>query len=336
MRKTFYVSATPKTTPDTPETRSASITQIALFYTSSIPKAKYITIHKESIMLNTTALDNVVDIVPTDTTDKRDPFFEVERVPLEDCVSNLIDCNDLYAIRRKDSGDILHVAKKSYRLVPHADAVDVVEKAIAKAKIDTEGVEIKDYLSYKGAHFRRDYIFPNHIVEPNVGDITMFKVSVLNSIDGSTSLSANCAGHRLWCKNGMTMPEAAASYRSKHTSGLDLKHMASRLVSGMTLFHEQEGKWREWQNTPVSLAQGDAFIETLDFLTVTQKESIKGYWAREAINLGMTKWALYNALTYYSSHHKITRYKENEGAIITNRENSITRAVGAMNHLEAA
>lgn len=253
-------------------------------------------------------------------------FFPVKQIPLTD-LTGLPD-NGETAIVREDSNELVAVNGARYKLTKNESVFRIVDEAIKRAQgLDTEGMTITDRMAYNGGLTVRSYTFPNHSVEVGkVGDITKMRIQVVNSYNGSSNLKVLTDGLRLACTNGMTVPMRFNKFQGRHTSGLNLTKMEARLTAGIKSFKDMGEMWKRYSQTACSDAQAMDYINKLG-LSVPLSEKLFTYWLTEKVQLGSTLWALYNALTYYSTHHDITRGRGNEAATIMTREAAVSKVV---------
>lgn len=253
-------------------------------------------------------------------------FFPVEERALTD-LTGLPD-NGEKAVVRTDTNEIVAVNGRRYSLAQNKDVFRIVDEAIRRAQgLDTEGMGIHDSTSYNGGLTIRDYTFPGHSVEVGkVGDITKMRLRIVNSYNGSTQLRTSVDGMRLVCTNGMAVPVKFNRFNGRHTSGLNLEKMEARIRAGIQSFKNMGEMWKRYSQTDCSDSEAMGYIEKF-----TSSEKIRftlfEYWVTESTELGKNLWALYNALTYYSSHHAITRGRGNEAATIMSRESDVSKVV---------
>jgi len=168
-----------------------------------------------------------------------------------------------------------------------------------------------------------------------VGDIVNFKVDFLNSYDGSWSFLQKAEGHRLVCKNGMVSGLAIAMSKFKHTTSINIEGSSDKIQIGLETFLKNKTKWETWTETKVSNENVEQFFKATVCKAFTrqtgvsktnekQLEILLGLWQSEKSQLGNNLWALYNCLTYWSTH---TQEQRTPHIASFNREADVGRAI---------
>jgi len=243
-------------------------------------------------------------------------------------------------IVRTDTNEVLGVHKSAYKPVLHSDVVNSIEDAVLESDvskdyyIDTKVFE--NGAKLKGTvHFRDLYIENKKSAE--VGDIVNFKVDFLNSYDGSWSYMQKAEGHRLLCKNGMVSGLAIAMSKFKHTTSINIEGSANKIQIGLETFTKNVGKWERWTQTSIEDWNVENFFKATVCKTHTrqsgvsktnekQLELLLSLWDKEKNQLGSNKWALYNCLTYWSTHTQDARTPH---IASFNREGDVGRAINS-------
>lgn len=236
--------------------------------------------------------------------------FPVELQPVFDQRGNEIAGTK--AAVRTDTNDVLAVHGSRYRMVTHSTVMNSMMDAVKQANI-SEDYRINYSVTDNGAKFRATIVFPNLVIEPVRGDITQLRVNVFNSYDAFWPLSESVDGMRLACLNGMVLPMAITRARLKHTANINIEGMARKITDGVHSFFNERERWAEWMNIKVSDEMAELFFKTTlakaqtlqkmkPKVNETQLENLLGIWQTERRNMGANKWALYNTMTYWSTH----------------------------------
>lgn len=266
--------------------------------------------------------------------------FPVEIQPIFDFRGERIEGN--CCVVRTDTNTVLGVHGSRYKLVKHEDIIERVYDAVREADI-TNDFEIRFKYADNGAKMRGEVVFPDLTIQPKVGDISQFRVSFFNSYDASWSFSLAANALRLLCMNGMVRPEPTASYKFKHTQNINVEGAAQNVRRGVEGFLNEESRWVKWSKIHVSDFMAETFFKhTLAKVHTHQSkfkqndkqlEKLLGIWNNERNTLGPNKWALYNAMTYWSSHTNDTK-----NPLVTQqmREEKVISAMNSkeFNHLE--
>lgn len=270
-------------------------------------------------------------------------FFPVELQPIFDQHGNEIDGNK--CVMRTDTNEVLGVHGSRYKLVKHEDIIERVYDAVKEANI-TSDFQIKYNYADNGAKLRGEVNFPDLTIEPKVGDISNFKVTFLNSYDASWSFQMAANALRLLCSNGMVRPEPTAKTRFKHTLNINVQGAADKVRLGVEGFMQEESKWAAWSRIQVDDYMAELFFKhtlakapSKQMLKHKQNdrqlEKLLGIWQNEKAALGPNKWALYNAMTYWSTHTNDTK---NPLVAQQQREEKVMQAMNdsRFTHLEVA
>ena len=267
--------------------------------------------------------------------------FPVELQPVFDARG--IEIDGTSAVVRTDNHNVLGVHGSRYRLVPNSTIVESVIDAVKEANLSRD-YDLKFYTADGGAKMRGEIMFNDLTVQPSVGDYVRFRVSFFNSYDGSWSFQANAEGLRLWCLNGCTTPDAVARSKFKHTQSINIEGTADKIGQGLNAFMQSPELWREWMRVQVSDEMAETFFKHTLAKSFTrqinttktnekQLENLLGIWRNEKRELGANKWALYNAMTYWSSH---TSDLKNPEVSRRNREDQIARTMSSNKWMEIA
>ena len=242
------------------------------------------------------------------------------------------------AIVRTDTGDVLGTHGGAYQMIRHGEVVDKMEQAARNSDRLSRDYTHTQQVFENGAKLRGTIAFNDLVIEPQVGDYIKFHVDYTNSYDGAWSIMIKAEGYRLWCSNGCANPKALSFNRNKHTSGFSLAGTQAKIDNAISGFFDSEGIWQKYATQTVSQLQAETFLKatickrstntTVVKVNESKLERLMGLFRVEANKLGSNKWALYNALTYWSSHaedanhpHRaeILRHSEVSKAIQTSR-----------------
>lgn len=246
------------------------------------------------------------------------------------------------AIVRTDTGAVLGTHGGAYQMIRHGEVVDKMEQAARNSNRVTRDFTHTQRVYENGAKLRGTIAFNDLVIEPQVGDYIKFHVDYTNSYDGAWSIMIKAEGYRLWCSNGCASPKALSFDRNKHTSGFSLIGTQGKIDRAITGFFDSEGIWQKYATQPVSMLEAETFLKatickrssntTMVKVNETKLEKLMGLYRNETTKLGQNKWALYNAMTYWSSHtqdaahpHRaeILRHSEVSKAIQTSRWDGI-------------
>ncbi len=241
----------------------------------------------------------------------QDHNFPVELVPTPNAITGE-QLKDSYQVIRTDTNEVLGVHGSRYKIVKHDDVVNSIIDSVNQADISkdfTTDVQVYD----NGRKLRGTILFNDLTIEPSVGDYTKFKVDFFNSYDASWSFCQQAAGYRLICLNGMVSADAVARTKYKHTTSINVEGSANKVSIGLEAFLGNQERWAKWSNQTIGTDSVSMFFKATVAKTFTrqrnvtktnekQLEVLLGLWDNEKAVLGSNLWALYNCLTYWSTH----------------------------------
>jgi hypothetical protein len=130
---------------------------------------------------------------------------------------------------------------------------------------------------------------------------------------------------REWCSNGAgIMTQKVSATSQKHTSKINIGAEKAKLAAAIQAFFNEQWIWKDWHQTQVQTENVirmfalTVVAETgYDLTTGLQKYNKKqlsiltDVWERNSLQLGRTKWAAYQAATWWASHgESVTRSAE--------------------------
>ncbi|MCL1142953.1 DUF932 domain-containing protein [Shewanella gaetbuli] len=263
-----------------------------------------------------------------------DIFFPVEQVPLAQ-LTGLSDRGQT-AIVRRDTNTVLAVHGKTYKLTTNESIYNGINQIIERCPtLDTNGLIIRDQTAYAGGRTVRSYIFPEHKINIGTGDVTNLRINVLNSYDGSCNLQVLVGGYRIVCANGMVVGEHLTKTSKRHTSVLDIPRVGIQIAAALNNFEKEGERWRIWAQTSITEKQAIDLIEQHvgfdkhgECKSESMRQDLINFWTDERGEIGRNLWALFNALTYWSTHADIKGASEpNRAAVIVERERKVAKTL---------
>ena len=238
------------------------------------------------------------------------------------------------AIIRSDTGTVLGTHGGAYQMITHTEVVDKMERAARINERVTRDFTHTQRVYENGAKMRGTIAFNDLVIEPQVGDYIKFHVDYTNSYDGAWSIMIKAEGYRLWCSNGCANPKALSFNRSKHTSGFSLAGTQAKINNAITGFFDSEGIWQKYATQSVMPIEAETFLKatickrstntTQIKVNESKLEKLMGFYHNESAKLGKNKWALYNALTYWSSHTQDANHPHRAEIL---RHNEVSKAI---------
>ncbi|NJL54618.1 DUF932 domain-containing protein [bacterium] len=238
-------------------------------------------------------------------------------------------------VRSLDNGapHVLSVVGAGYNVVQNKELFTAIEGQILHALSYRvlEGVAVSDRMSYRGRDCFRDYIFPNVKVEvDNRNHPVALRMLVWNSFGGG-SFKLYVGAIDSFCTNGSIFGEYDIYYH-KHTSGLKITDITKRVNSAVDVFYAQAETWKQWRR--IEIRDGDVLKFLNAHFSERRASALMRQWAYESDRRGRNVWALYSALTYYSSHNKgefamRETGTDHQAATMVKREMEVRKVIGS-------
>jgi len=290
-------------------------------------------------MLNTNTNDVMGVINPiTNTHNNIDDLsffdFKVEKRPLFFDSVDAFNTNVMkeidgkHAVVRSDTNECLGVHGRTYKIVPHLDVYKRHADAIKKSSAyDPQQIEIIDQLWDKGAKARRTIHFLNHTKRVSDSDVVTMRSDTFNSLDGSFAFQVFSGMYRSLCLNTLVFGgEKFYHSKQKHTSNIDYSSAVSKIANSVDMYNRDYDRLCKWRDTKVSDQQvamlfantiakrksesatviADALkeegVELKQLINVKLNDFLMHQYGKEKESLGGTLYAVYNALTHWSTH----------------------------------
>ena len=140
-------------------------------------------------------------------------------------------------------------------------------------------------------------------------------------------------GYRSLCENTLVFGgEKLYHQKRKHTKGISIESILTKLDNSLEQFHKNGEEMNIWRNTKVTDEKvAKLFSDTIckkpladlkkktdpNFVTINQKlfdYLMYRYW-EEVPSLGKNLWAVYNALTHWSTHTDAEWERQNDKGV---------------------
>ena len=240
-------------------------------------------------------------------------------------------------IRRTDSGAALGVVGQRYGIAPNRPLFDMIcegaEKTLPRHAL--QDIELKEFDSHGGQYTRFELCFPGlgADIRQLSGSSTQlkFRVGVANSFNGSGSVRLMAGAYDLVCTNGMVVGECERK-AARHTSGYTPQKFAEFIEIEFSKYLERVRTWQSWARAEINPAQAAATLEAAG-MSGRRIKSMMEQFETEAASRGRTIWALYSAMTFYSSHNSERFGVRNSGNVdnvavtLDGREREIARVI---------
>jgi hypothetical protein len=209
-------------------------------------------------------------------------------------------------IYRTDTNAPLSIVGDKYAIVQNnelqATVAEAAEAALPRHAL--QDIELKEFTSKGGKYTRFEYTFPalGADIRQLSGSSTQlkFRIGIVNGFGGS-SIRGFAGAYDLICTNGMVIGEFETSaYR--HTKGFNPLKLGNFLEAEAAKYLDRVHVWQSWARKEINAEQAEATLEAAG-MSGKRIKSMMQQFEIEAETRGATVWALYSALTYYSSHN---------------------------------
>lgn len=241
-------------------------------------------------------------------------------------------------ICRTDTGQPLSIVGSKYAIVQNNDLQTTVAEASEAAlpRHALQDIELKEFTSHGGRYTRFEYTFPalGADIRQLSGSSTQlkFRIGIVNGFGGS-SIRGFAGAYDLICTNGMVIGEFETSaYR--HTAGFNPAKLGAFIEAEAAKYQTRVRVWQEWARKEINLTQAETTLEAAG-MSGKRVTSMMGQFEAEAVTRGATVWALYSALTYYSSHNSEAFGVRNAASVdnvaetLDKREREVARVINS-------
>ena len=256
-------------------------------------------------------------------------------------------------IYRKDTGQELGVHGHGYKPVAPKHMIDVTRNIIERSDLAINGIQETIRTSHDGSRTFVQYKLPEHTYRTADGDTASLSLLSISSFDGTWPFMISAAAIQQACTNLQVFVSGeVAVFKAKHTRSLDIEQGGRVITKSLQLFHKERELWKAWQGTQVS--DMEAFYFFADALDVKlysksfshsyspadllhklprRNENLNYIWrVYDTVyrnRLGANWWAVYNAMTDWSTHFGAVRQssERNIASIQNERQQVIRKAI---------
>jgi len=279
-----------------------------------------------------------------------DADFDIEVAPLIYLDAYESSKNIIY---RTDTAAELGVHGRGYKPIAPKKIVDTTRTVMERSELNLVGLTERIRTSHDGARLIVDYNLPAHTYETGDGDTASLSLLAISSFDGTWPFMISVAAVQSACTNLQVFVSGEiAVYKAKHTQSLDIEHGANIIVKSLDVFNNERELWKAWQGTQVRDMEAfyffaDALDVKLDSKSFShsyspadllhklprRNENLNYIWrVYDAVyrnRLGANWWAVYNAMTDWSTHFGAVRQssERNIASIQNERQQVIRKAI---------
>tara|TARA_R110002124_G_scaffold160564_1_gene327811 strand:- start:209 stop:1198 length:990 start_codon:yes stop_codon:yes gene_type:complete len=263
--------------------------------------------------------------IPLDTTKENFCKYDGKLIPLNDAVTVLrTDTNEVIGRPRSDK----------YKVINPKILFDRHAEKLLKSNLPTKNLEVTDWSFDNGAKSLRTTKFNDLDFQIGGGDTVKARQDIFTSLDLSWRFQVFNGGYRSLCENTCVFGgEKLYHQKKKHTKGISVESILTKLDKSLEQFYNNKDEMLKWRDSKVSDEQvAKLFADTVckkpladlkkkadpNFIAINQKlfdYLMYRYW-EEVGSLGKNLWAVYNALTHWSTHTDAEWERENDKGVL--------------------
>lgn len=252
--------------------------------------------------------------------------FTIEKIPMTGTRANGdIVITPYFGLYNSKSGETINTAKAGYTISQNAELVDMILQGTAKF---TKDLTVKKAGSIHGG--RRVYMQMEIAGMSNVGVSRLKRyVTIIDSNDGSTSLSVGIGDLDMTCENQFFKFYKKGQAKFRHTATITekIKKIPELIELALAQSLKQIEIYRAFQSTAVSQKLAHELVKNLlgydRVLTSAEDQaklkprsiaimdSLYKHIDKETKEKGMTLWGLHSGVTSWTTHEKKGPKREN-------------------------
>ena len=281
------------------------------------------------------------------------PTIMSSPVEFMDHNDNIHQDPDRKVIYTDQSSKVINVVKKGYTFENNqpSDIVRLSEATLLQSGVSLKGLSRAAQIAPDGSKMILQYTLPEFTIDLGNGDETRFQILFYNSYDGSWSFTVRAGAIRMACLNGQVSVDDISMFKAKHTPSINPDHARRKMVLAIQQFHAEGERWARWKEQSVTNrealrtfadAAGCKFVHENNDMTLMElfqhknvynNRSLMYMWNQytnhEQPKLGSNEWAVYNALTHWSTHAPAGRKTDENNVLgtLVRRQDKVRNAV---------
>ena len=266
-------------------------------------------------------------------------------------------------IYRTDTGEELGIHGHGYKPVAPKHMINIGDALLERSELCLNKLERIIRTSHNGARTFVQYRLPEHTYRTSDGDEASLSLLSISSFDGTWPFMISAAAIQHACTNLQVFVGGEVSvFKAKHTRSLDIEQGGRIITKSLDLFHNQRDLWQQWEGRACSNLEAFRFFAealkcktALDLIKkgVTnptdilfdmprRNTSLQYMWnmynAIYSKRLGNNYWAVYNAMTDWSTHFEAPRSSSmaNIASVQNDRQEVVRQTLNAHTFLSVA
>ena len=260
---------------------------------------------------------------------------------------------DRKVIYTDQSSKVINVVKKGYTFDNNQprDIVRLSEATLLQSGVSLKGLSRTAQIAPDGSKMILQYTLPEFTIDLGNGDETQFQILFYNSYDGSWSFTVRAGAIRMACLNGQVSVDDISMFKAKHTPSINPDHARRKMVLAIQQFRAEGERWARWKEQSVTNrealrtfadAAGCKFVHENNDMTLMELFQHKNVYSNRSLmymwnqytnheqpKLGSNEWAVYNALTHWSTHAPAGRKTDENNVLgtLVRRQDKVRNAV---------
>jgi hypothetical protein len=220
-----------------------------------------------------------------------------------------------------------------YKVINPKLLYDRHAEKLLESDLPTKNIEVTDWSFDNGAKSLRTTKFNDLDFQIGGGDSVKARQDIFTSLDLSWRFQVFNGGYRSLCENTCVFGgEKLYHQKKKHTKGISVESILTKLDKSLEQFYNNKDEMLKWRDTKVTDEQvAKLFSETIckkpladlkkkndpNISVINQKlfdYLMYRFW-EEVPSLGKNLWAVYNALTHWSTHTDAEWERQNDKGV---------------------
>lgn len=226
---------------------------------------------------------------------------EERKIYIPSSGGQMLEVKDYHAIWNLNLNQMSSIVSKGYNLIQHQEAVNSLMTALKNLNINfTSNLRVDKHRIFL------DILFPEVKMSlSDVGDEVIGGIRLINSYDKSTGLMILPRLMRLVCNNGMVVSEFMSGFSLRHNQKLVLEFQ-SHIEKTINMMINSCEILKRYVNESIKDSIEWKFAETVLQNLISGKKHRENILKilNEKKDSKFTRWELYNAITFYTSHNE--------------------------------
>lgn len=272
--------------------------------------------------------------------------FDIATAPLMYDTPNGTLYSSKSSIYRTDTGSELGVHGDRYQPIAPSKMIDACRNILLRSDFNLKNIEETIRTSHDGKRTFVNYNLPEYKYKTPDGDSATLSLLAHTSFDSTWPFLISCAAIQSACTNLQVFTSGEVClYKSRHTHNLNVDAGSRVINRALELFHTEREQWSVWHKTKVTDEVAFAtFAEALKSNTALEELKLSSNPTSALENmprknnnlnyiydkwnhtykprLGSNMWAVYNALTDWSTHSP-TSSESKRPSILASRQNTV-------------